>query len=132
MSSEMHVYQISKTDLEKSDYLVKQLKDNVLDSVDLCLGEADGFKLIWISPRIGNLWEGLEQYSPGLRGTGVCRITKEQMLGIIKVSREVAEEDKGEFRDPAFFDYLLKEYAEVEALVSAFDFEQNYLLAYTS
>jgi hypothetical protein len=132
MSSEMYVYQISKKDLEKDDYLVKQFKDNSLDSVDLTLGEAEGFKLVWISPRLGNLWDGLGKHAPGLQTSRVCQITKEQVVGILEVSRDVAEKDKGEFQDPSFFDYLLSEFNEFETLVTEFDLENNHLFAYTN
>lgn len=134
MSSSVYIYKISKEDIQKHPDLAVALKGEPLDSVDVSLGEAEGFSLYWISPRIGNLMDGLLEHAPKIwNSLGRYLITKEQLLGVIEMSRAVAKRDKPEFHDPEdFYGYLMKEFDELEHRLSEFDFDKEILIAGSS
>lgn len=131
MSSSLYVRKISKQNVMAYPHLTPVLNGEPLDSVDVTLGDAEGFSLVWISPRIGIMMEGLVLYFPQAWNTlGYYQVTKEQLLSVLKVTREIAERDKADFQNPEeHLAYLMKEFKSLEDLLSNINEEEYILVA---
>lgn len=131
MSSSLYVRKIAKQDLMAHAHLTPVLNGEPLDSVDVTLGDAEGFSLVWISPSIGIMMEGLVLYFPQAWNTlSYYQVTKEQLLSVLEVTREIAKRDKADFQNPEeHLAYLMKEFKGLEELLSSIDTEKYILVA---
>ncbi|MNM20159.1 hypothetical protein D3C81_304920 [compost metagenome] len=123
MSSEAYVYAIPKENAEKDPCIKPGLEGKPIDDLCCTLGEAEGFKIFWISPTSGHTMEALQKHLPLVWDTHhAYLVTKEEFLLFLNTCREVAKRDQFDQ-----LDYLLKEYDEFERKLDEFDFEKNVL-----
>lgn len=138
MASYLTLVGIAKADAEKNDFLKAGLAGEAVDvdEVILCGKEHYGFFGIdWLGPRSGWLQEGLEKHHPRVWNERDCfMITKEQLLGVLEVSRQRAmrekEEDEQEVAPNGYWKELLKDYDDLEKILNGFDFKTNALFGY--
>lgn len=133
MASYMSLRGISKENAKKHDWVEPGLQGKGIPNTDVILtGEHFGFfKIDWLGPRSGWLQEGLEKHIPQVWSSQNCYVvTKEQLLGVLKVSREVGKRRQEDMRDPDYLTTLLGDYDELEKILNEFDWETNLMFAY--
>ena len=133
MSNVMYVYLVPRVAAEIDEEIKAGLAGEPVDEMTLQVGEEKlGIKLIWISPRSGNLIEGLQQYLPKIwEDTCGYLVTPEQMREVLDVSKKAADRDKAEFRDPEeFHAYLMKEFQIMDDIITTTDFNTHALFAH--
>lgn len=138
MASYLTLLGIAKADAEKHDFVKAGLGGEGIDvdEVILCGKEHYGFfEIDWLGPRSGWLQKGLEKHHSRVWSERDCfMITKEQLLGVLEVSRERAmrkkEEDEQEVAPDGYWKELLKDYDDLEKILNEFDFEANVLFGY--
>lgn len=118
MSTNLYISAGKKEEVMKDPFLAKAITwKEELDDCEVSL--SDKLNTIWISPRIGNLSEGIDKHM-SFGNTSAVMVTREQIKGMLEVSREVANRDKQDFHDPeGFYAYLMKEFQEAEEAIDA-------------
>lgn len=132
MSSEMFIYSVPKDAAEKDSELAGGLLGKPVDEMTLQFGEESlGVEIFWISPRSGNIMEGLQQHIKRVWDDNCAYyVTAEELKNMLSVSRMVADRDKEEFHDPeGFHAYLMKEFKELEERIDQLDFDKFVLYA---
>ena len=133
MSSEMFIYTVSKDAVEKDSELAAGLLGAPVDVGSIILSvENLEAELFWISPRYGNIMEGLQQHIKRVSDDNCAYyVTAKELKNMLSVSRSVADRDKEFFKNPeGYYTYLMEEFRDLENRLDNLDFDKYVLFAY--